>query len=179
MKYFHYLFTIIKLKVSGVHFHYRVLGNAFYIYNAGKITIGEKVQLKSFPDGTSYRTALSTYFKEAEITIGNNCAINGTVIHCNEKVVIGNKCMFGPGTIISDNDSHRVVKDYALRHTKAVSKPITIENNVWVGMNCLILKGVTLGENSIIAAGSVVTKSVPANAIYGGNPAKLIKALND
>lgn len=179
MKYFYYLYTVFKLKINRVRFNYRVLGNSFYINNIGNIRIGAKVQLHSFPDGTCYRTALSTYFKEAEIIIGNQCAINGTVIHANELVKIGNRCIFGPGTIVSDNDSHRVVRDYETRHTKPVSKPIVIEDNVWIGMNCVIMKGVTIGENSIIAAGSVVTKNVPPNCVYGGNPAKFIKALSE
>ena len=59
------------------------------------------------------------------------------------------------------------------------SKEIAIENDVWIGMKSIILKGVTIGEKSIVAAGSVVTKSVPANTIVAGNPAKVVKHLKE
>jgi acetyltransferase-like isoleucine patch superfamily enzyme len=176
-KYFRYPFTLIKLKFNNVKFHYRVLGNHFYINNKGKIFLSEKVNLNSYPDGSCHRTALSTYYPESEILIGSNCNLNGTIIHCNEKVIIGNYCMFGPGTIICDNDSHKVVIDNKERNTKAVSKPIIIEDNVWIGMNCLIMKGVTIGKNSIVAAGSLVVKNVEPNSLYGGHPAEFIKKL--
>lgn len=174
---FDYICTVVKLKLNSVKFHCKVFGNGFYINNLGNIFLGKRVYLNSFPDGSSYRTGLSTYFPEAEIRIGNNCYLNGTIIHCNEKITIGNNCMFGPGTVICDNDSHKVVINYMDRISGAVSKPIIIENNVWVGMNCLILKGVILGSNSIIAAGSLVTKDVLPDSLYGGHPAVFIKKL--
>jgi acetyltransferase-like isoleucine patch superfamily enzyme len=174
-----YIYTIIKLVIHGVKFNYKVLGNSFYINNKGQINLGSSVYLTSFPNGTIYRTALSTYYPEALLTIGNNCNINGTVIHCNEKVTIGNFCMFGPGTVICDNDSHRIVLNREIRNSKALSKPIVIKDNVWIGMNCLIMKGVTIGANSIVAAGSIVTKDIPNNCLFGGNPAKLIKELTE
>ena len=172
-----YVLTIIKLTVNRVQFKYKVLGNGFYINNKGTIILGNSVYLHSYPDGFSYRTSLSTYFPDAIISIGNNCSLNGTNIHCNEKVVIGNNCLLGPGTIICDNDSHRISADPVERRKKAVSIPIIIEDNVWIGMNCIIMKGVTIGENSIIAAGSLVVKDVEPDSLYGGNPAKLIKKL--
>lgn len=176
---FCYLYTQIKLRLHRVKFHYKVLGNSFYINNKGRITLGNTVSMFSFPNGTSYRTALTTYYPEAFIEIGNNCNINGTVIHSNQLVKIGNNCMFGPGTVICDNDSHRISIDPIERRKQAVSRPIIIKDNVWVGMNCLILKGVTIGENSIVAAGSVVVNDVPPNSIAGGNPSKVLKQIED
>lgn len=154
-----------------------IKGNSCYILNKGIIIMGERVLINSFPNGSMHQTAISTYFKEAEVIIGNNCNLNGLVIHCNEKVVIGDDCMFGPGTILCDNDSHRVTIDPIVRNQKPESAPIILGDCVWIGMNCIVLKGVTIGKNSIIAAGAVVTKSVPENCVYGGNPAKLIKEL--
>jgi len=161
-----------------VKFNYKVLGNSFYIKNKGKIILGHSVYLHSYPDGSSHRTALSTYFPDALISIGNNCALNGTIIHSNEKVVIGNNCLFGPGSIICDNNSHKISKNFIDRILKAESKPIVIKDNVWVGMNCMIMKGVTIGENSIVAAGSLVLNDIPPNCLYGGHPAKFIKILD-
>lgn len=152
-----------------------IIGNSCYINNKGKITIGEKVLINSFPNGSMHQTAISTYFENAEVIIGSNCKLNGLVIHCNEKVIIGDDCMFGPGTVLCDNDSHRISIDPIVRNQRPESAPIILANNVWIGMNCIILKGVTIGENSIVAAGAVVTKNVPENCIFGGNPARFIK----
>lgn len=174
---FSYVYTIFKLKFNRVKFNYKVLGNSFYIKNIGSITLSERVFLHSFPDGSCHKTALNTYYPAATIAIGSNCVLNGTVLHCNEKIIIGSKCIFGPGTIICDNNSHNVVIDYFERKKKPKSAPIIIEDNVWVGMNCLILKGVCIGENSIVAANSLVLSDVPKNSLVGGSPAKLIKLL--
>ena len=62
---------------------------------------------------------------------------------------------------------------------KLKTVPVKICDNVWIGMNAIILKGVTIGENSVVAAGAVVTKSVPANVVVAGNPAVVIKKLSD
>lgn len=155
-----------------------IRGNSCYIANEGVISMGKGVLLNSFPNGSMHQTAISTYLPEAEVYIGDNTRLNGTVIHCNEKILLGKDCLIGPGTIICDNDSHRVSIDYTVRTQQPISSPIIIEDNVWIGMNCLILKGVHIGKNAIIAAGSVVTKDIAENCVYGGNPAKLIKVLN-
>lgn len=173
-----YLYTICKLTFHRVQFDFKVLGNNFYIKNKGTIILGHSVQLHSYPDGSCHRTALSTYFSDATILIGDKCALNGTIIHCNEKILIGNNCRFGPGVIICDNNSHRISKEITERDKKAESEPITIENNVWIGMNTLVMKGVSIGENSIVAAGSLVLKDIPPNCLYGGHPAQLIKTLD-
>ena len=87
--------------------------------------------------------------------------------------------MIGPNTIIADYDGH-VVWPPSERWTKSDSGvEITIESNVWIGMNCIILKGVKIGSGSIIAAGSVVIGQVDPNSLYAGNPAKKIKQLSD
>lgn len=73
--------------------------------------------------------------------------------------------------------------DFKLRRSPStdwgVSAPVVIEDDVFIGMNCIILKGVRIGARSIIAAGSVVTKNIPADCIAAGNPAKVIRLLND
>ena len=168
----------LRLRINKVQCRNSIFGSKYYISNNGKIIFGKNVLLNSYPNGSCHRTSLSTYLSYSIIQIGDNCKLNGTVLHCNEKITIGSNCMFGPGTIIVDNDSHRIVKNYLERIKSPISKPIIISDNVWVGMNCIILKGVTIGDNSIIAAGSIVTKDIPDNCVYGGNPAKLIKKLD-
>ncbi len=146
--------------------------------NRGKIILGDHVFLNSNPGGELFRTGLMAYFPTSRIEIGDDCSLNGTLIHARNHVLIGKKCLFGPGTIILDNDSHNTSVDPEIRRSGPVNEsPVVIGNNVWVGMRSIIMKGVHIGDNSIIAAGSIVTKDVPSNQLFGGNPAKFIKTL--
>jgi acetyltransferase-like isoleucine patch superfamily enzyme len=90
------------------------------------------------------------------------------------KLIIGKDCMFANNVEIRTGDSHSIFDDQSgLRINYA--KNITIGNHVWLGARCIILKGVNIGDNSIIASGAVVTKNVSNNCIYAGNPAKCVK----
>lgn len=167
----------VKLKAHRVIFGKKIRGRGVLLKNHGKILIGNRVSLKSHPEGEPYRTALYTYNSDACINIGDNCNLNGTMIYCVDSVEIADYCIFGPGVVISDNDSHRVVIDVMERRRPSASAPVRIKKNVWVGMRSLILKGVTIGDNSIIAANSVVTSDIPGNSLAGGIPAKVLKKL--
>ncbi|WP_412654540.1 DapH/DapD/GlmU-related protein [Hungatella sp.] len=90
-------------------------------------------------------------------------------------VYIGDYCMIGPNTLITTVGHPFSPK--SRREKKAYSKPVTIGNDVWIGGNCTILPGVTIGNNVIVAAGAVVTKDVPDNCVVAGVPAKIIKNL--
>ncbi len=148
------------------------------VQSQGEIVLQGRCYLNSYPNGSPFRVALITYNKQAKILIGDNCKLNGCQLHANNLIRFGNECRIGPGTIFCDNDSHYVSNSVEERSTREpANAPIILRDNVWVGMNCIILKGVEIGENTIIAAGSVVTKSCEANAIYGGNPANKIKEL--
>lgn len=117
---------------------------------------------------------------DAELIIGNNVGISQTALisHCSIK--IGNNVKIGGGTCVYTTDFHSL--DPIVRASNEDQKsrkiaPVFIKDNVFVGAKCIILKGVTIGENSIVGAGSVVAKSIPANQIWGGNPAKFIRNL--
>ena len=106
--------------------------------------------------------------------IGKNVFINSCCrFQDNGGIEIGDKTMIGPNvTIVTVN--HEINPETRIN---AIPKPVKIGKNVWIGADCTILPGVTIGENSIIGAGSVVTKDVPANIVVAGNPAKLIKKI--
>jgi acetyltransferase-like isoleucine patch superfamily enzyme len=106
--------------------------------------------------------------------------LNGTAIHSRCQVIIGDHCLFAAGAVIIDSDFHSASKDPIIRRGPApgvVDLPVILGKNVWVGRNSVILKGVHIGDNSIIGACSVVTKDVPSNQVFGGNPARFIKVL--
>jgi len=164
----HLLILHAKLKIFGVKYGKNIRGNRVALKNKGQIIIGDRVSLNSFPAGEMSKTGLHCHCKESVISIGNDCNLNGFMIHCRTSVSIGDYCMFGPDRITIDIKERRQAPE---------SAPVILEDNVWVGMNSLILKGVTIGENSIVAAHSVVTKSVPDNVLVGGIPAKIIKRI--
>ena len=154
-----------------------VKGNRVVFTNNGTISIGNNVLLNSYPGGELVSTGIHAYFSYSKVIIGQNCILNGTMIYCRSRVTILANCMFGPGVKIIDNDSHRVSINSSERRKAPITIPVCINENVWVGANSLILKGVTIGENSIIAAHSVVTKDIPKNTLVAGNPAKVIREL--
>lgn len=113
----------------------------------------------------------------AIINIGNNCRIHGTCIHAYKRITIGNNCLIAANTQIIDGNGHLLSFDYPHNrlNTKDFGKQIIIEDNVWIAANCIILGGTSIGEGSIITAGSIVKGNIPKNCIFGGNPAKIIK----
>jgi acetyltransferase-like isoleucine patch superfamily enzyme len=173
------LFLHLNMRYHRVSYRSKLRGNRCKIINKGIITLGECVDLVSCPDGLPYNTGLFAHLACSIIRIGNNCSLRGTVIHSRNKIIIGDNCMFGPGTVILDNDSHNTSLNPSLRRTgKIADKPVVIGNNVWVGMRSIIIKGVNIGDNSIIAAGSIVTRDIPSNQLFGGNPASFIRTLD-
>ena len=116
--------------------------------------------------------------QESVVCIGANCHFSNNVsIIALQKVVMGTDCLVGDGVCIYDADFHEIEPDY--RHNgPGLCAPVTIVDNVWLGSRAMVLKGVSIGENSIIAPMSVVTKDIPANVIAAGIPAKTIQNLD-
>lgn len=111
--------------------------------------------------------------KGGTVRIGNGTYINrNTLLVCESEINIGANCKISWDVIIMDSDLH------PLNSKETVKKPVYIEDKAWIGCRCIILKGVTIGEGAVVAAGSIVTKDVPAYTIYGGNPAKFITNVN-
>lgn len=156
-------------------------GIRFLIHGPGSIVIG-----KNFHAVSARRRSFLTLFSpchltiigDAHIVLGEHVGLNGTTITARSKVSIGDNTMIGPNTIIVDHDGHAAWPPSERWTNHGSAADIVIENDVWIGMNCLILKGVKIGSGSIIAAGSVVISDVDPASLYAGNPAKKIKSLN-
>lgn len=135
-----------------------------------KIILGDNVTIRRSTIGAS------KIFDEPVLKIGNNSTIGyGTVISVAKEVIIGDNCMIAPNCIIMDSDDHPINPQKRLLK-EGINKedvlPVRIGNNVWIGSYCAILKGVTIGDNSIIATHSVVTRDVMPNCIYAGHPGR-------
>jgi len=103
---------------------------------------------------------------------GTELANDVTVI-CKKEMLFGSDCIIAAGTIIRDTDAH--VIHYDGRTGSNMTERIVIGDHVWIGNRALILKGVTIGDGAVIAAGAVVTKNVPAFSLAAGNPARIIR----
>jgi len=114
---------------------------------------------------------------ESQIVIGDkNWFNNNVTIIANEKIEIGNGCRIGDDVAIYDCDFHEMDPNHRGR-SHGPTSPVSIGDNVWLGSRVMVLKGVQIGENSVVGAMSLVTKSIPANCIAAGIPAKVIKSL--
>lgn len=108
--------------------------------------------------------------KGARLELGSGGANRDVDITCFRDIRIGDHVFISKGVMIRDSDSHFIVGQ-----EDKISEPIVIGNNVWIGMRVMILKGVTIGDGSVIAAGSVVTRDVPPNCIAAGIPARVVR----
>jgi acetyltransferase-like isoleucine patch superfamily enzyme len=151
--------------------NFRVIGK-LSIKGPGFVSIGNGVTF----DGTSNAITPWTYSKEAKISIGDNVFLNGTRFGCKARIDIGNECIIADCRIL-DTDHHSVIPSKRNDPTAIKTSPIKIGNRVWIALDSVVLKGVTIGDNSTITAKSVVTSDIPPNCIFGGNPARLIRAL--
>ena len=126
-----------------------------------------------------FRTNLTTVNfggHEGHIKIGDNVLVmNGVRISSAKEIIIGDNCMLANFCYIMDSDWHDI---YDRNISPGKSSSVILENNVWVGDSAIICKGVRIGENSVIGAGSVVREDVPPNAVVIGNPAKVVKYLD-
>lgn len=154
------------------------------ILNNGKIILKNNVTLYSTPRNYFAQLASPTrLFVEGEtaiIQIGNNSRINGATIHARSQIFIGDNCLIAANTSILDSNGHEAFLDQPENRINSKDEPknICIEDNVWVGINSIILKGVTIGTGSIVSAGSVVVRDVPSHCVVRGNPAVVIKTLS-
>jgi len=145
--------------------HPRTLGRP-RIENHGRLIIGDHAIFRSVNVPLELVVEVG-----ATLTIGDECHLEyGVSIAASERITIGDRAHIGPYVMIIDSEYHHVYD----RAGRPSSRPVVIEDDVWIGAKASILPGVTVGRGSIVGAGAVVTKDVPPFSIAGGVPAKVI-----
>lgn len=163
------------------------LGNSISVFGwpilkfwkGSKVTVGKNLVLISAPyfsePGVNHPVIISTINSEAILIIGHDVGISGGGIVAAKEVVIGNNVLLGANVFIADTDFHpKASSNRRYSHENIEVSPVNIGNNVFIGMDSIVLKGVSIGDNSIVGAGSVVTHNIPKNSVAAGNPAKII-----
>lgn len=176
----------IVMRLSGI-----IYGQGFCSYGkvifrnyAGKnhIKFGNNVQINSFNGGANpgFMAARSMFIasNNGDITVGDNVKISNSVLFSANSITIGHNTVINSGCKIFDTDFHSSNPQYRLNgNTHVPTKPVKIGENVFIGMNVTVLKGTTIEDGAVIGAGSVVTKDIPSNEVWAGNPAHFIKKL--
>lgn len=172
------------LKGYGAHVDTICSYGLIYIRNHGYMSIGENMKINSSlsanPVGGPGRCVFIAY-PNAELIFGNNCAVSNSVFIATKRIIVGDNVMIGTQCKILDSDFHPI--DSFQRKNKIKeeisAESIEIGDDVFVGMNSIILKGVTIGEGCVIGAGSVVSKSTGPGEIWAGNPARFIRRVKE
>lgn len=138
---------------------YRGLPSVFKVFS------GATINCKQF----DFHQCQVCLYEHSVLTLGNNSFLNnGGSLCCKQSITIGDDTVIGDGTVIRDTDSHTMVG-------KENTAPIVIGDHVWIGVNCIILKGVTIGNGAVVSAGSVVVHDIPPKCLAAGVPAKVIR----
>lgn len=144
---------------------------AMYVRNSGEARIGEWCLFES----TVTPTALLVH-GDARLTIGARSYFNfGVCIEARGEIVIGDRCHLGQYVHLMDNDQHDVTN----HDDRPASRPVVLEDEVWLGAHTVVLRGVTIGRGTTVGAGSVVTKSLPPRCVAAGAPARVIRYLDE
>lgn len=157
----------------------KIYGRIF-VKGKGTVSIGNKCTINSSMDANPIGGDSHVIFytkPDAVIEVGNNCGLSNCAIAAFEKVVIEDGVYIGGSTKIYDTDFHDldVAGRLAGNRDNIKTIPVRICKGAFIGAHSIILKGTTIGENAIIGAGSVVTKNVPPNEVWAGNPARKIR----
>jgi acetyltransferase-like isoleucine patch superfamily enzyme len=152
----------------------------FHRVGRSRIAIGEGCVFRSVawsnPVGVDRPCMVSAIGSGARVEIGSGSGFSGTVICAAEEIVIGDNVLCGSNVTIVDADWHGL-DPAARRGNVGATAPVRIEDDVFIGLGAVVLKGVTIGHGSVIGAGSVVTRSIPERSVAAGNPARVIRAL--
>lgn len=171
------IFTVFKYRINKnikLEDHVTIDFGSKIMPIKGSISLKSGVQLRSnqygYHAGMPFRTTLLTDIVGSSIEIGENSRINGAYIHAQKKITLGKNCLIASGVNILDSNGH-VLKSHNRTQGRDEPDEIIIEDNVWIGINSIVLKGTIIGKNSVVGANSVVKGIFPANSLIVGNPA--------
>ncbi len=180
-----YAVTRFKFYLNGVEFNPDFVAYGIPVVDVnmgGKLSIGKGFWFNSgkyFAMGGRQQRCYFTVGKGAAITIGDHVGVTSVALICKDSITIGNHVKIGINTVIYDTDFHsldaRMRNSVPERLDGVKTRPVVIKDGAFIGGHTTILKGVTIGENSIVGAGSVVFQSIPDEQVWAGNPAVFIK----
>jgi acetyltransferase-like isoleucine patch superfamily enzyme len=162
--------------------HGRILVANFAPDVSGRFRFGQNVVINSSFESNpvgGVRTVFLFKGPNALIEIGDGSGLSNAMIAAYEHVFIGKQVNLGAGCKVMDTDFHPLDLDERIRNVNIPHRPVRIEDGVFIGTEAMILKGVTVGAESVVAAGAVVVKSIPPGEIWGGNPARFIRKLRN
>lgn len=148
------------------------------VLGKGSINIHRSVifGVENSPDFYSHYSYIESRHSDSTISIGAGTVINNglKIISDRKRISIGEKCLIGSNVQILNSNFHDIDPKNRFNSITIIQGDVCIGDNVFIGNNVTVLKGVTIGCNSVIANGSVVVKSIPENSVAGGNPAKVV-----
>lgn len=147
-----------------------IINHKLRIKGKGKLIIGDEVNLWAYEE----KNRFYFYSSEARVELDKGSRINGLTCHSQSKIEIGENCLIG-SAIMMDTDFHEFKDPEHVLYQNQMTKPIRLGKGVWLGGQCVILKGVEIGDKCVIGFRAVVTKSFESDVVIAGNPAKVVK----
>ena len=151
-------------------------------HRGSHIALGDGLTLRSWPKSNPLAptapVVLSTRRADALLEVGEDCGFTGTTLVAADRITMGDRVLVGGNASIVDFHFHPLTPEGRAENINdGAAAPIVIGDDVFVGMEALILKGVTIGDGAVVGAGSVVTQDVPARTVVAGNPAQVVREL--
>ena len=185
LKYIDQIYNVLLLKRKHVKWGDRLsINGRILVRGHGNLSLGNDVRINSNiffnPIGGDGQT-MFLLKDSSQIIIGNNVGISNSAIVSYISIIIQDNVLIGGGCKIYDTDFHSIGYEARVNNgdSEIKSIPVLIQKGAFIGAHSIILKGVTIGEKSVIGAGSVVTRSVPAGEVWAGNPAHFVRKVGD
>ena len=149
----------------------------YFHVNGPRVRIGDRMHCMATRDRPIQLTVYPNLEQTSELRIGAYCIIlPGVRIAAASRILVGDNCMFANNCYVTDADWHDL---YDRTSAPGTTRPVVLGDNVWIGDSAIVCKGVQIGENSIVGAGAIVTRDVPPNVIVAGNPARVVRQLDE
>lgn len=169
-----YIDKTARLEVNRGLLEFNMNEDPFAVVRPSKLILKSHSKLLCHGHVQMFEAVRIECLENSFLEIGDKTYVNhDSEIRCRSHISIGNNCAIAYGVLIQDSDYHTIYSEKG--ESQQQTKPVIIGNNVWIGANTIVLKGVSIGDGAIVAAGSVVTKEVPPGTMVAGNPARVIR----